>query len=157
MTNNLSARKPLFDMRRNKSVGERPRGPDNYAVGMADKDPWNLEIAARLRAAMAECEIDTTERLAEILHEPSSRVRNWVNGTSRPMAADARRLKGILGVTMDWLYDGDAAGLPGGKYTRLSMALAGAPIPRTAAEPEARVVRQEVAEVAPRRAKVGAP
>lgn len=149
MTNSLSPGKPPFSSGPDKRVGGRFPAPACIIVGMAAKDPWNVEIAARLRAAMAEAEVDTVERLADMLNEPASRIRNWANGTSRPMAADARRLKVALGVTMDWLYEGDSAGLPQGKYIRLMGALTRA----QATEPEEPAPARPVVRASRRRVK----
>jgi len=128
---------------------------------MSDKDPWNVEIGARLRAAMTEGEIETAEALAAMIGETGSRVRNWANGTSRPMVPEARRLKATLGVTLDWLYEGDPAGLPGPKAIRLALALQGERallrgLPEPATSPA--LPRPEKRARAPRaRAKAGAP
>lgn len=116
----------------NKSVVGHMAVASGIIGAMANKDPWNIAIGQRLRAAVVETEIFTAERLTELLGLPpdsASTVRNWLNGTSRPKVSEAKRLKKLLGVTLDWIYEGDDTGQLQSKNIRLQAALAGEAIP----------------------------
>lgn len=113
MTNSLSLFKPSFTA---KTTGVRAwLAAGTLATMTTEKDPFDLEFARNLDAAMKAAGIATAAALAEMLHLSGSRVRNWCNGTSSPTSKEAVRLADALGVTLDWLYRGKGDGMPEGK------------------------------------------
>jgi transcriptional regulator with XRE-family HTH domain len=111
-------------------------------AGMADKDPFAVEFAARLRAAMTVAGLSSAAELARVLQHGESRVRNWCNGTATPTVQEAARLAKFLRVTMDWLFRDSSTGLEEGRHIRLMAAMEGVPQPdpalASALEEEAR-------------------
>jgi len=93
------------------------------------KNPFDAAFAERLRAAMRASGVTTATELAKLLGQAGSRVRNWCNGTSTPPSEDGVRLAEMLGVTMDYLYRGQDAGLSDGKRIRLFAAMRGSTPP----------------------------
>ena len=110
--------------------------------------PAHKEIAARLRIAMAEAGIGSAAELARLLGQEESRVRNWVNGTARPKVDEARRLKPLLRINLDWLYDNDGSGLPYAIHLRFAARAAGLIPPNDADSDDAPALALEAARPA---------
>lgn len=94
-----------------------------------EKDPLFVSVSRRIKAAMIEARVEGNPRLAELLHDEESRIRNWTNGTSMPPLKDGLRLCHALAITLDYLYRDDTSGLPEGKGIRLRAAEAGLALP----------------------------
>jgi len=126
MTNGLSAGKDHSTATSDKTVGKL--GTNNLSIMAAmSKDPKNVEMGRRIAAAMRECGLEPSDKeLARRLKMTGqeSAIRNWLNGSSRPSLDNARKIKDLLSVGLDWLYDGDEVGLSGEKRLRLKEALA---------------------------------
>ena len=76
------------------------------------KDPKSVEAtAARLEATRKALGMSALEfsRAAGISIAAYS---NWENGRQRPGLTQAIRLTTVHGLTLDWIYLGDASGLP---------------------------------------------
>lgn len=85
-----------------------PRRPPDY----------KREVGRRLKAVRAA--LDLTEKdLAELIKVRRERLSSWERGARMLEPQIARRLKRVFGVTTDWLYDGDPAGLPHALASRL--------------------------------------
>lgn len=90
-----------------KLFGHRP------SLGMPKKDPAgkNSEIALRLRAIMVVENHRTQDAFAEALGVEKKRVNNPLVGYPLSIEVANRLRKTIPGMTRDWLYDGDEAGM----------------------------------------------
>ena len=71
------------------------------------------DVARRLRAVMTLLGMGVIEKFAEYLGVPRNVVSNWVNGYNQPQIDDAYRIiKLVPGLTLEWLYLGDAGMVP---------------------------------------------
>jgi transcriptional regulator with XRE-family HTH domain len=100
------------------------------------------DFARRLRAIMSLLGMGKIERFAEFLGVPRNVVSNWVNGYNQPRIDDAYRIiKLVPGLTLEWLYLGDAGMVPPVIKTRLDITLEaheqGLEVPAVAPEPVA--------------------
>ena len=64
------------------------------------------EIAARVKAVMAEFHIVSNKAMGERCGATTSAVNNWRLGYNRPPAPKMKRLCEETGMTLDWLYCG---------------------------------------------------
>lgn len=89
--------------------------------GMPNKDPAgkNSDIAQRLRAVMLAEDLPTQDAFAELLGVEKKRLNNPLVGYSLSIDLAMRIKNKIPGMTRDWLYDGDEAGLPVSLRARL--------------------------------------
>jgi transcriptional regulator with XRE-family HTH domain len=95
-------------------------------LGMSAKYP---ELGARIKAAMLERGYKSAAALADAMQVEGSRVRNWANGHGRPTVDQGIVIKRVLGVTLDWLYEGDPDGVPYALYIRLAARITGEAAP----------------------------
>jgi len=96
-----------------KMVGGQKIGPrHNPVMPLKHKDGKYSPIARRLRAIMLAENIPSQEAFAAKLGIDKKRMNNPMVGY--PLSIDlAQRIKLVVpGMTRDWLYDGDEAGLP---------------------------------------------
>lgn len=133
VTNFLSLHKPYFAGGVDKTVGGQIPPHCGMIQGMGTKYP---KEAARLKAAMHERGYKTSAALSGALEIGDSRVRNWTNGTARPTVDEGIVIKRVLGITLDWLYEGDPNTLPYALYIRLAARMSGqTPADQQADEP----------------------
>ena len=77
-----------------------------------DRDPDNLKaIGGRLRAARLALGL-TQKDLYEPLGVKAATWNHWESGKRLPDPLVMARLKDLHGITMDWIYAGDASALP---------------------------------------------
>lgn len=69
-------------------------------------------IAARLRAARAAMGIDQAELCRRTGIKPNT-YNQWEQEKGAPSRLEARKLKKALGWTLDYVFEGDPAGMPG--------------------------------------------
>lgn len=118
MTNDLSIPNPQSCDWDAKTVGGQIAVLDRMIPDMVDGTTYR-EIGDRLRRAMQQAGYKSAAALARALNEEESRVRNWVNGHARLPIDEAQRLKRLLRVSLDWIYEGDPSGLPQALYAAL--------------------------------------
>lgn len=77
-----------------------------------DRNPDNLKfIGARLRAARLALGL-TQKDLYEPLGVKAATWNHWESGKRLPDPLVMAKLKEMHGITMDWIYAGDASSLP---------------------------------------------
>lgn len=95
-----------------------------------------VEVGRRLRETAYELGYKTAQSLADWLGANRAQVNAWLLGVAMPPVKYMQKLTD-RGVTLDWIYLGDGAGLSHAMYIRLTAALeAGKPLPEVAPEPE---------------------
>jgi hypothetical protein len=84
-------------------------------------------VGRRLRAIMHELRIDTDDDIADRLGAGRRQFSNWKVGRGLPPVKFMYRLKYLTKdqVTLDWIYLGDAKGIPGPLAIRLEGLVAG--------------------------------
>lgn len=76
-------------------------------------DPTTDEaIGKRLEALRKAKKIGSQEKAASAMGIERSRYANWENGTGKIPVDQAIKLKNLTGVTLDYIYTGDASALP---------------------------------------------
>ena len=78
------------------------------------------EIADRLEATRSALGMTAIE-FARAAGISIAAYSNWVNARGRPGLTQAIRLATVHGLTLDWIYFGDASGLPLRISTRLDI------------------------------------
>lgn len=77
-----------------------------------DRNPDNLKvIGARLRAARLALGL-TQKDLYEPLGVKAATWNHWESGKRLPDPLVMAKLRDLHGITMDWIYSGDASALP---------------------------------------------
>lgn len=97
-----------------------------------------LDIAWRLSVTLAALGINQTA-LAKQCDFAKPRVNNWLKGTARPDIDAANRMCDDLGITLDWIYRGDASKLD--SELRAKIAEVGRAIPIVGTQAERRTKR----------------
>jgi hypothetical protein len=69
------------------------------------------EVAVRLWALKALCEIKSNPELASICATSASAVNNWLRGYNLPRIPEMIMLSEKTSVTLDWIYRGAAASM----------------------------------------------
>ena len=88
------------------------------AMSQKSKDPYAVECGDRLRRARKAADFPIRRRFAEHMHEDENKIQKWENGEALVPAAFVRDLK-PLGITHDWVYGGDASGMPQRLHAKL--------------------------------------
>lgn len=88
------------------------------------------ECARRLKAVMKDAGYDTVDDLAKAVSASRSQASNWLNAYHLPPVCFMAKLRGLTGITLDWIYLGDQSGLTVAKSIRLSAWLDGLAPPR---------------------------
>ncbi len=88
------------------------------AMSQKEKDPYAIECGDRLRRARVAAGFPIRRRFAEYMHEEENNIQKWENGSALVPAAFVRDLK-PLGITHDWVYGGDASGMPQRLHVKL--------------------------------------
>lgn len=96
-------------------------------IRMSDrKTPHKIEVGIRLRILMAELEILTAKRLAEVVGGERSAADNWLNGVAFPPPEAVRKLGEVYKLPLfDWLFTGSPVALPTQVWIRLSARMEG--------------------------------
>ena len=103
-------------------------------------------VASRLRALMADMELHRVQDLADLLIQERSAVSNWLNGYNLPpVPLMVRLIEKKPGVTLDWLYRGDAGAIPHNLAIRLIALETLGSVPESPKEPESAPSRGQVA------------
>jgi hypothetical protein len=91
---------------------------------MPKRDPLgkDSEVAVRLRAVMVAEHIPTQDAFAAKLEVEKKRLNNAMVGYPLSIDLAVKIKKAVPGMTRDWLYDGDEAGLPVSLRDRLRQA-----------------------------------
>lgn len=92
-----------------------------------------LDIAWRLSVTLAALDMKQAELAKECDFDPP-RVNNWLKGKARPDIDAANRICDDLGLTLDWIYRGDASKLDGDLRAKIAEAGRAIPIIGTQAE-----------------------
>ena len=92
-----------------------------------------LDIAWRLSVTLAALDIKQNA-LAAQCEFSTSQVNNWLAATARPSIDAANRMCDDLGITLDWIYRGDASRLDPGLRAKIAEAGRAIPIVGTRAE-----------------------
>lgn len=82
------------------------------ALDIDVRDPHKVKCGQRLRATRRALGYATIRSLANDLDEPEDNLSNWERGVSLVPTQVIHKLKRLKGVTADWIYLGDPAGLP---------------------------------------------
>lgn len=93
------------------------------------------EVGRRLRETAFELGYRTTPELAEFLGATRGAVTAWQLGVAMPPVKYMQKLA-ERGVTLDWIYRGDGAGLSHAMFIRLTAAIEGRRLPEVAPEPD---------------------
>jgi hypothetical protein len=88
------------------------------------------KVASRLRAVMADQELETVNELADFLGANRSQTSNWLQGYNLPPAhfMDVLCLR-RPGLTLDWIYRGVADGVPTALAIKLEALSQGMDVP----------------------------
>ena len=114
---------------------------------MADLDQKG--VARRLRALMAHLDMHKVQDLAGSIGAERSAVSNWLNGYNLPPVAMMTKIISLEpGLTLDWLYRGEAGALPVKLAIRLGALEDFVAVPEVVEEPD-----QSPSPKAPGRAK----
>jgi hypothetical protein len=70
------------------------------------------EVGRRLRAVQKYLKLQHVNDLASFFGEQRGTVSAWLNGVAQIPVGSAEILKARTGITMDWIYTGDAGTLP---------------------------------------------
>lgn len=97
-----------------------------------------LDIAWRLSVTLAALGMKQNA-LAKQCDFTTSQVNNWLAGTARPSIDAANRMCDDLGLTLDWIFRGDASKLD--SDLRAKIAEAGRAIPIVGTQAERRTKR----------------
>lgn len=81
------------------------------AVDQSELDPYAVEVGARLRATRKALGVTVLRRFAENTGIDEDNLSNWERGIALVPQYYIQRLKETNGVTHDWIYGGDPAGL----------------------------------------------
>jgi transcriptional regulator with XRE-family HTH domain len=101
---------------------------------VAEIDP--KDVARRLRALMAHLDMQRVQDLAASIGAERSAVSNWLNGYNLPPVALMAKIISIEpGITLDWLYRGEAGALPVKLAIRLGALESLVAVPEVAEEP----------------------
>lgn len=109
----------------------------NFAPWAMNTGRSTLDIAWRLSATLAALEINQTE-FARRCGFTTPRVNNWLAGTAPPRLDAAHIICDKFPVTLDWIYRGDEARLPGDLQAKLAEVSRAIPIVGTQAERHSR-------------------
>lgn len=120
------------------------------AVSKSAKPPTKLQlaIAPRLRAVQAELKL-TDKQMAELVGAEGGRTRwaNWIAAANLPKEECMIALCERVGLSMDWIYRGSAAGIDLSKAIRLEARLRGID-PISISREQAQALGSELASVA---------
>jgi hypothetical protein len=124
--------------------------------GVTDKAVDSQMVALRLRAVMADLELDTVAQLAKLLGAERSQVSNWLQAYNLPpprwMTVLCRKRPGL---TLDWIYRGVADAVPIALAIKLEALVQGLDVPLLLA-PD-RAARLVSLEASPRAAPTAKP
>lgn len=73
---------------------------------------YKSECGARLRILREALEYPKARAFAADTGTDEDNLSNWERGVALVPALYVRRLKGLFRITFDWIYDGDASGMP---------------------------------------------
>jgi hypothetical protein len=103
------------------------------------KDVSPQDVARRLRAVMHTQDLPLVQDLALFLGVRRSRVSAWLNGYNLPRVEEMATLISLVpGLTLDWIYLGNADAVPLKFAIRLQAALDGMDCPADVARPAGR-------------------
>ena len=66
-------------------------------------------FGGRLADAIARSDVNQTQ-LAKAIGRPRARITDWVKGRRQPTARDLAMMSQVLGVSLDWLVNGQPPG-----------------------------------------------
>jgi Bacteriophage CI repressor helix-turn-helix domain len=99
---------------------------------------YAVDVGQRLRASAWELGYRSQQELADWLGATRAQVYTWYRGLALPPVKYTQKLA-ERGITMDWIYRGDGAGLSNAIYIRLMAAMEqDSPPPDVPPEPEAK-------------------
>jgi hypothetical protein len=101
---------------------------------MKDKT-LGIEVGRRLRLTARELGFNSQLELADWLGATRPQVYTWYRGLALPPVKYMQQLA-ERGVTLDWIYRGDGAGLSNAMYIRLTAAVEGMFPPEVGPEPQ---------------------
>lgn len=108
------------------------------AKSEAENEALKRDVARRLKAVMEDNRLETVDELSDYMAATRSATSNWLQAYYLVPMANAIELKRRTGVTLDWLYDGDARAMSPGANIRLTAILEGLTPPHIHPEPPAR-------------------
>lgn len=113
-----------FVKRENASRDADPRYSDNgknfpgAVMQQKEKDPYAVECGGRLRRARGAAGFPVRRRFAEYTRVDENNIQKWENGEALVPAAFVKQLR-PLGITHDWIFAGDASGMPQRLHAKL--------------------------------------
>ena len=87
-------------------------------------EKMEVGLDMRVRAVMAEFEMDTNEDLGNACGAQSGTVNNWLRGDNGPRVPEMIRLCENTGLTLDWIYRGKSVCIDPELATRLENRIA---------------------------------
>lgn len=78
---------------------------------LSERSPYHIEVGARLRRTRKAINAvyEKMNVFATDTGTDEDNLGNWERGVSLTPPEYVRRLKGLFGITFDWIYDGDAS------------------------------------------------
>jgi hypothetical protein len=101
----------------------------------SNRDPYRVEVGERLRITAAELGLPTATLFAEHIGLERPAVDAWFNGKALVPVQCMLPICERYYITLDWIYRGDASGLPMSRGIRLLAAMAGDDVPAAVRQP----------------------